>query len=494
MIKNVLVLGGGTAGLLSALVLRRRVPQVQVSVLRSADIGVIGVGEGTTRAFPALLFKQLRLDPAQFYAEAEPIWKLGIRFLWGPRAAFHYTFSQTLNNRWPDLPKNHGYYCWDEFENVDLWSALMKRNKVFARRKDGRPQFTDHEVLGFHVENKKLVDYLEARCREFNIPIADGTVQQVETGPRGVETLVLENGERVTADLFVDASGFRSELLGRALGEPYKPYTDALYCDRAVIGGWSRKDEPIKPYTTAETMDAGWAWQIEHEHWINRGYVYSSRFISDDAACAEFLGKNPKVATPPRVVKFRTGRYQRAWVQNVVAIGNASGFVEPLEATAIQVIGTQARVLAGTLEETNFEAPPTAVNLYNRFVGEVWDDIRDFLAMHYRFNTRLDTPFWQECRTSIELGGAREFVEFFQEVGPTALANDTLLPRNSSFKDGYLVMLVGQQVPYHLRYKPSDAEWKKWHARCAEFAATAQAGLDVKEMLGVIRGPNWRWS
>src|SRR5205814_5969658 len=142
----------------------------------------------------------------------------------------------------------------------------------------------------------------------------------------------LESGAVLDADLFVDASGFRAQLLGKTLKEPFYSYKDSLFCDKAVVGGWKREAEPIKPYTTAETMDAGWCWQIEHEHHINRGYVYSSSFISDEAALAEFLRKNPKVAIQPRVVRFRTGRYQRTWIGNVVAVGNATGFVEPLEA------------------------------------------------------------------------------------------------------------------------------------------------------------------
>src|SRR4029077_4005543 len=138
----------------------------------------------------------------------------------------------------------------------------------------------------------------------------------------GITALHLESGERVTADLFVDASGFRSELLGRTLEVPYLSFEQYLFCDRAVIGGWPRTDEPIKPYTVAETMDAGWCWQIEHEKWINRGYGYASNFITDKAALDEFLKKNPKVTNEPRVVKFRSGRYARNWVGNVVGIGN----------------------------------------------------------------------------------------------------------------------------------------------------------------------------
>ena len=127
------------------------------------------------------------------------------------------------------------------------------------------------------------------------------------------------------ADLFIDASGFRAELLGRAMAEPWISYENSLFCDRAVIGGWERSTEPIQPYTTAEAMDAGWCWRIDHETFINRGYVYSSRFISDDEARAEFLRKNPKAPADARVVKFRSGRFARPWVGNVIGIGNAAG-------------------------------------------------------------------------------------------------------------------------------------------------------------------------
>src|SRR4030095_2464204 len=173
-----------------------------------------------------------------------------------------------------------------------------------------------HNNHAYHIENKKLVGWLEGVCRQFGVEILDATVRP-ECSDGGIAALITETGEGLTADLYLDASGFRSELLGRALNEPYLSYSDSLFCDRAVIGGWARTDEPIKPYTLAETMDAGWCWQIEHENWINRGYVYASPFISDDAAQEELLRKNPKVATTPRVVKFRSGRYVRNWVGNV---------------------------------------------------------------------------------------------------------------------------------------------------------------------------------
>src|SRR4051812_21498196 len=150
MIRDVIILGGGSAGLLAALAFRRRIPGMCLRVIRSADIGVIGVGEGTTPIFPRYLLDTLRLKPSQFYAEAQPTWKLGIRFLWGARPHFDYTFSGSIDARWPDLPKNNGYYCDEKFEGLDIWGALMELDKAFPRSAAGRPDFAGHQCVGLH--------------------------------------------------------------------------------------------------------------------------------------------------------------------------------------------------------------------------------------------------------------------------------------------------------------------------------------------------------
>jgi tryptophan halogenase len=241
-------------------------------------------------------------------------------------------------------------------------------------------------------------------------------------------------------------------------------------------------------------MDAGWAWQIEHEHWINRGYVYSSRFISDDAARAELLAKNPKIANEPRIVKFRSGRLRRSWVGNVVAIGNAAGFVEPLEATALQVICVQSRAVADALIDGEQRPTQSAIAIYNELNGYGWDDIRDFLAIHYAFNTRLDTPFWRACRDETDIGGAARLVEYYRENGPSTLGSPFLLRATNSFGiDGYLALLCGQQVPHQRPYNPTPPEAKAWEARTKLLAAEAQRGFGVKEALAAIRGPKWKW-
>lgn len=484
-IRNVLVLGAGSAGLMAALTLKRRLPQLDVRVVRSPDIGIIGVGEGTTLAFPRHFFDYLKLKPQQFFAEAEPTWKLGIRFLWGPRREFYYTFAYEFQQRIPELQRNNGFY----FQGDSPWagpvSAFIANDKAFPRRPDGAPQI--HNNHAYHIENKKLVGWLENVCRALGITIIDATVT-AERSDAGIAALITPDGQRLTADLYLDASGFRSELLGRTLQEPFISYGDTLFCDRAVIGGWPRTDEPIHPYTTAETMDAGWCWRIDHEFFINRGYVYSSKFISDADALAEFLRKNPKVATEPRLVKYRSGRYARNWVGNVVGIGNSVGFVEPLEATALQVICVEASTLADSLTDCLCEPPPTLIELYNRYNAQAWDDIRDFLAVHYKFNTRLDTPFWQACRNDTPLHGAQFLVDFYRENGPSVVAGAQLLhPSNSFGMDGYLALLVGQDVPHAKPYTPTPAEAQLWKDRLTRWSAEAQRGLGVKQCLEAIR-------
>ena len=343
MIQNVVVLGGGSAGLLAALALKTHLPQLAVRVVFSREIGIIGVGEGSTADLPNHLHGFLGIDPADFHRRAKPTWKLGVHFEWGPRAAFDYTFTKTFIATAPGLPRPLGYYAWDDCDCLDLNAALMHAGRAFKRLPNGAPLLPRN--IAYHMENADFVAALEHYAAARGVVFTEGKMRAVEPGAAGVAALVLESGERVTADLFVDASGFRSELLGTALGEPFVNFDDALFCDRAVAGGWARTTEPVLPYTRAETMDAGWAWQIEHERHINRGYVFSSAFISDDAAEAEFRRKNPRVEKT-RIVKFRSGHYPRSWVGNVVALGNSGGFVEPLEATALFVIANASRALA----------------------------------------------------------------------------------------------------------------------------------------------------
>ena len=233
MIQNILVLGAGSAGLLAAITLKKKLPQIDVRVVRSSDLGVIGVGEGTTASMPPFLFGYLGMSPAIFYARAEPTWKLGIHFLWGPRDHFDFTFSNQIDAQFTNLPRSNGFYAHEEFRWTDLNAALMAEGKAFARNPNGGGP--DMNIsFGFHIENKKLVETLETMAAELGVAFIEGKVRATERGPDGISALLLEDGQRLATDFFVDCSGFRSELLGRALAEPYVSYDRALFCDRAV--------------------------------------------------------------------------------------------------------------------------------------------------------------------------------------------------------------------------------------------------------------------
>jgi tryptophan halogenase len=492
MIQRVLVLGGGSAGFLAAISLKMKLPDLQVTVVRSKDMGVIGVGEATTFAFPNYLHGRLKIEPGEFHRGAQPTWKLGIRFLnWGPRPHFDYTFRPQMTSRWENLPRLNGYYCHDDVEYADVFPSLMSHDKAFLRNQYGGPLIgTD---VAYHIENRTFVEYLEGYAARVGVVAQDDVVSEVKQDEAGVAGLVLKSGRTETADLYVDCSGFASLLLKRALGEPFVSFQPTLFCDRAVWGGWERTDEPIRPYTTAEAMSAGWCWRIDHEFLINRGYVYSSAFISDDEAEREFRQKNPKVQTT-RPVKFVTGRHERAWVKNVVGIGNAAGFVEPLESTSLGVICDQSDTLVNSLLECGRALTPTLVGQYNKRFRMKWDNIRSFLGVHYKFNTHFDTPFWRECRAKCDLGPAAEVVEYYRENGPGTCHAQTLLDRLSQFGlEGYWALLIGQKVPYEPLYRPSPQERETWRQIQQAFRAKAQAGVGVKEALTLVRSPDFHW-
>lgn len=492
MIKKIAVIGGGSAGFLAAITLKYKLPQIQVVVIRSKDIPIIGVGEGTTVSVPNFLHGRVGVDPAEFLRLAQPTYKLGIRFLWGPRPYFNYTFSNQFNLQAKALPKCMGFYCADDIEHVNINSALMTHDKAFVRLPNGAPGIRND--VAYHIENVPFVAFLETYATRIGVQIVDDTITRVEQDESGVTGLVCASGPTETADLYLDCSGFLSLVISQTLNEPFISFKSSLFCDRAVVGGWTRgADEPIKPYTTAETMNSGWCWQIEHETRINRGYVYSSSFISDDEAEKEFRDKNPKIQST-RVVRFKSGRYERAWLKNVVAIGNSGGFVKPLESTSLAAICDESWTLAGSLMDCDFEPGPAMAAVFNKHAAASWDDIRQFLAIYYKYNTRLDSPFWRECREKTEICDAQEFVDYYFENGPSSIWRDTLIGGWDVFGfEGYLCMLVGQAVPFRRAHKPSEREMEALTEIRQTHRTQAMGALNMEQTLAVLRDPRWRY-
>lgn len=490
MIGKVVVVGGGSAGLMAALALKVKMKDLKVVVIRSKEIGIIGVGEGSTAPLTTFLHGFLLAEVKTLVRMAQPSWKLGIKFKWGPRPHFYYPFGPQLDFRPSTLSRNIAFYCTGEMEDGTVDMAMMARDRIFPRGADGKPQL--HFNMAYHIENEKFVTYLEAFARHTGVEIADDTIKQVLENENGVSGLVLESGRTETADLYIDCSGFRSMLLGQTLKEPFVSFKSTLFCERAVVGGWDRTVEPIHPYTTSEQMDAGWCWQIEHPTRINRGYVYCPDFISDEQAELEFRAKSPKVG-PTRIVKFVSGRYQRAWVKNVVAIGNSAGFVEPLEATALAVIAVRSQLLSEILMECQCQPPQYQIDLYNGHHARIWDSIRRFLAIHYRFNLHPTTPFWRRCQNETDLAGAEPFIDYYQRFGPSALWGPVLLDPVDPFGvSGYLTVLVGQKAPFQPNFTPPPADLDVWNQIRRKNAQVASVAMTIPEVLHALNSTEVR--
>ena len=427
---------------------------------------MIGVGESTTPAVPLHLHENLGIDRVEFHREVQPSWKLGLRLEWGAAGVPHFNFAFDSHLETParGLTKPVASCCLVDRKDCSPFNALMDRDKAPARMQGSR--LTLDLRTAYHLPNARFIAYLQRKSEAAGATvIADEVVEAPQDEGGDVASLTLKSGRAVAGDLFIDCSGFRSLLLGDTLGEPYVSYGDALFCDRAVIGSWER-DDAIRPYTTTSTMEHGWAWRIDIPEAVTRGYVYSSQFVSDEDAAQELTEKNPELGEDPdlRVLRFPSGRRERNVVRNVAAVGNASGFVEPLEATSLQLIIEQVFTLASGLIDTNHRLTPQLRNALNQLFVELWDDVRDFLALHYKYNFHSDSPFWRHCREETPLGRAEALVGMYRELGPSLLLG-RLMNRIGIFEfGGYLTMLVAMQLPTDARVELTPQEAKAWRA------------------------------
>jgi len=254
-----------------------------------------------------------------------------------------------------------------------------------------------------------------------------------------ISPLRLEDGSRIEGDLFVDCSGFRSLLLGETLEEPYEDWSRWLPTDRAVAAP-SITPGALAPYTSAIAMPSGWRWRIPLQHRTGNGYVYASNFIDDETARDALMGALPgQPLAEPRVLRFRAGRRRRSWVGNCIAIGLASGFLEPLESTSLYLV--QAAITALLELFPDHPVSPVDRDEFNRLVDYEYDRIRDFLILHYHATTRADSPFWDYVRTMSIPDSLAEKVELFRRRGRVTKH------RQGIFMDAsWVAVYFGQQV------------------------------------------------
>lgn len=488
--KHIVVIGAGSAGLLAGLSFQQVIPDGKVTIIRSPKIPVIGVGESTTPAMPLFLHNSLKIDPLDFALRADPVWKMGNRFHFGDpsRKYFDYSFQPAMEQADPELRKTIMYYLQEgEMHNFCLNSGLMEQHRS-PFFKDAEGKLTAVNSFGYHIDNQKFLTYLEQLSLERGIEFKEAEVCDVKQAPNGdITHLVFEGGGEVAADFYVDCSGFRGQLIKKVYDVPFVSYGDNLFCDRAVIGSWDR-DHAIEPFTTSMSMKNGWCWNIELRDRITRGYVYSSAFCSEEEATEELKAMTPQIGDELRTIGFPSGRLERHWVNNVVAIGNSSGFVEPIEATALLVVTDQINHASKVLLDSYGDVPDMMRDKECERVRDIWDDIRDFIVVHYKFNKHFDTPFWKQCHNDCSLGNATEFYEYYKKAGPSALSSRFINPNSVFGFNGYMNVLLGLKAETDRPPKLTDQDWQSWASFTERMKKDSLQALTTEQAVEIMSG------
>lgn len=398
---TVVVLGGGSAGWITACLLAKEWGAERITVVESPEIGIIGVGEGSTPQLK-FLFDHLGIAEAEWMAACDATYKLGIRFTgWSEQPGFESYFHPFPGP--VDLHTEPGFThnCalarrgFQVPAHPDGW-FLAARLADDGKRPHPAENFPFPPTYGYHFDAFKLGAFLRDWAVRQGVTHLPRTVAQVALAKDGdVAALVLDEGERIEGGIFVDCSGFRGLIVQQALGERFVSYADALFNDRAVVLPTAPAD-PFKPQTEAVALSAGWRFAIPLTTRTGNGYVYSSRFISDEDAAAELrasVGADPE--TPARLLHMKVGRVERSWHRNCLAAGLAQGFVEPLEATALHVVITTALDFARACAAGGFT--PQHRDAFNAGIAARYDGIRDYIVAHYRMSQRSGSDYWRAC-------------------------------------------------------------------------------------------------
>ena len=449
-INHIVIVGGGTAGWMAAAALSklRAGRSVAITVVESEQIGTVGVGEATIPPF--LDFNRLLdIDEREMLAEVGGSFKLGIQFVnWGKLGD---SYIHPFGNYGYQMEGVSFHHVWHRYQqagdkrpiqvfNMETMAAHFGR---FARTEDYQRDDLPPINYAYHLDAGRYARYLRKYAETRGVVRKEGKVIEVAVdGESGFVTgITTEDGSVITGDLFIDCSGFRGLLIEQTLKTGYEDWTHYLPCDRAVALPCQREDGsgPL-PYTRATAHKAGWQWQVPLQHRNGNGHVYCSSFMEDQEALDILLGNiagNP--GAEPNFLRFVTGKRKKFWNRNVVALGLASGFMEPLESTSIHLINTGINKLIAVLSLDGITQ--TQEDAFNRLTGKEYARIRDFLILHYNATTRDDSEFWNYCRTMAVPDSLTEKVELFRQNGQIFREDDELFTETS-----WAAVMMGQGI------------------------------------------------
>ncbi len=412
--KELMIIGGGSAGWMTAIYLNKKfnegVKNLKITVLESPDIGIIGVGEATVHAV-RYFFASMGIDEEELMREANGTYKTGILFRnWmkpvkGEMHEYFHPFEQQqaggsldISSQWFLSGGNlKGRYD----EAVCISSALMK--KGHGPKGVNSPEYQGVVPYGYHIDAVLMSKYLRKKAIEAGVIHKEATVREVTVKGGNISEIITKEGERYNADLFIDCTGFRGLLIERLKEDNWDSFTDALPCTKAVaLQREMPKGETPRPYTTATALSNGWAWQIDLSNRQGTGYVYDGSKLSSEEAEAElreFLGDESKVIKSTHI-NMKVGCRKEFWIGNCITVGLSSGFIEPLESTGLHLINLGVGLLCTHMMSD--EITQEVRHSYNRLMGGFFQDLKQFIVLHYCLTDRDDTEFWRAAPRTVD--------------------------------------------------------------------------------------------
>jgi tryptophan 7-halogenase len=436
-LSKIVVIGGGTSGWLAAAMLCHYLKRelCDIELIESEEIGTIGVGESTVPPFVGLI-QRLGIDEQDFIRATDATYKLGIQFVgWHQRT---HTYFHPFGVIGKPIGAHDFYQCWLKARALGDTSSLQDFSPCNVMAENARffpPSRARNTPIGganyaLHVDAALVARYLRNYAEARGLKRSEGRVVEVRQRDNGfIDRIVLADGREVDGDFFIDCTGFKGLLIGKTLGVDTVDWSEYLPCDRAIAVR-TENQSPLLPYTQATAQKAGWMWRIPLQSRLGQGYVYSSRFCSDAEARSTLLRNvGSACLDEARVIPFTTGHRCELWKHNCLSVGLAGGFVEPLEATAMHLIARGMDFFLRYLPTRDCD--PALSREYNRRMMADYEEVRDFVMLHYSATARDDSPFWQACQHISLPDSLQERIELFKSQGVMREGVDELFRASS---------------------------------------------------------------